>query len=225
MYFQQKLHNLRLALGYTQKEMGLKLGLNPTYISALENGAKQPSESVMNHVALLEQARNAGLLCDGDHHPIPSSGILPAPRLVDEGKGYQFRNQRVIPVIGMAHAGEPGIYEEIGKDWADWVPTDCRDAQAYGARIEGDSMINSDPGISFDERDIVIAQPSVEPTSGCFILGRFTNEGTTFRRYEKFGDVIRLIPLNHRYQVTEHSRSEFKWIHPIYTRVTLLWNR
>ncbi len=86
-------------------------------------------------------------------------------------------------------------------------------------------MRATNPGLSFEPGDFIVAQPSEQAHSGCFVMARFINDGVIFRRYESTGEKIRLVPLNERYEASDHARSEFLWIYPVHGRYTQLWKR
>ena len=77
----------------------------------------------------------------------------------------------------------------------------------------------------FQENDLVIVQPSVEIYSGCFIVARFVDDGIVFRRLEMAEGVIRLIPLNARYPVTEHPPTSSSWIYPVWGMWRQIWRK
>lgn len=126
----------------------------------------------------------------------------------------------MIPVVGWAHAGEAGSYEEIPKAWQEKIPTESPDPHAFAVELEGDSM---EP--KFSEGDVLIVQPSEQPYSGCFVVARFINDGIIFRRMEMSGDQIVLQPLNERWPMSTHSPDEFAWIYPVWGRFTRIWKR
>lgn len=129
--------------------------------------------------------------------------------------------ERMVPVIGWAHAGDAGRYDEIPKSWQNRVPTDCSDPKAFGVSLEGDSM---EP--KFSDGDILIVQPTTEAHSGCFVVARFADDSVIFRRLEMRRGRIILVPLNHfQYQSSEHSPDEFSWIYPVYARITMMWRK
>ena len=212
MEFARQLATLRKTLGLTQEEMGTRLGVSGNWISLLEGNKKEPGDALMRHLELLQQAVDAGLLEKAQ--PIKMQPVdckIPDP---------EFPPAKFVPVIGWAHAGESAGYEEIPKSWADQVPTECRDPKAFAVRLEGDSM---EP--TFREGDLLIVMPSKEPYSGCFVVCRFKDDGVVFRRLETAGSVIRLVPLNDRYPVSEHSAEDFSWIYPVWGRWSQLWKR
>lgn len=137
----------------------------------------------------------------------------------DISRQYQT-SMRMIPVVGWAHAGDAASYEEIPDAWKEKIATECRDQKAFGVRLEGDSM---EP--KFSEGDILILQPSEQAHSGSLVVARFKDDGVIFRRLEMTGKTITLVPLNPRYQATQHKPEEFAWIYPIWGRITHLWRK
>ena len=127
---------------------------------------------------------------------------------------------RMIPVIGWAHAGQSENYEELPKSWQHKIPTECRDVRAFAVALEGDSMKPE-----FYEGDKLIIQPSEEVYSGCYAVARFVDDGVVFRRLEMSQGMIRLIPLNERYPVTEHHPAEFSWIYPVWGMWRQIWKK
>jgi SOS-response transcriptional repressor LexA len=226
MNFPEKLLKLRKSLRLSQVALGLKLGLSSTYISALENGGREPSETVANYVDLLLRAHDAGLLGDvgGDKPPIipfpDAQGNLATLR-EDAGRNGHPRR---IPLLGMAHAGNANAYEEIPRSWQETVPTDCRDPKAFALSLEGDSMVGQ-KGLSLFHGDVLVVQPSVQPYSGCIVVARFVNDGVVCRQFESAGDKLVLAPLNERFPVSEHNPDEFSWIYPVWGRWTQIWKR
>ena len=106
----------------------------------------------------------------------------------------------VIPVINKVSAGYPLNFTDL-----DYPPSvadeyircvDLHDAQAFAARVCGDSM---EP--AYHQEDIVVFSPNTSPQNGddCFV--RFADYGgTTFKRfYQDNASAIRLQPLNSKY--------------------------
>lgn len=204
--FSERILSLRKRLAITQSAFAERLGLSLSYIHQLEAGKRTPSDAVMTLIGMLEQQLDAGL-------------IHPANPQVTSVKDGGRRPDKVIPVLGWAHAGEATAYDEIAKGWQEWIPTECRDEKAFAVRLEGDSMERE-----FKESDVIVVMPSVEAYSGCYVVCRFAaNDGIQFRRYETSGDRISLVPLNERYAITTHERKDFSWIYPVWGRWTQLW--
>ncbi len=127
---------------------------------------------------------------------------------------------RKIPILGWVHAGEAGSYEEIPSDWQEAILTDCRDPKAFGVRVEGNSMADS-----YQEGDQLVLMPSEEAHSGCCGVCKFKDGSFVFRRIEIAGDNICLVPENPRYTPTNHHRSDFSWIYPVWESKRQLWKR
>jgi SOS-response transcriptional repressor LexA len=228
MNFPEKLLKLRKSLRLSQVALGSRLGLSSTYISALENGGREPSETVANYVDLLLQAFDAGLLVEGS--PVKTkddAGETPKniTKIKEDPLPYRVQGMRKVPIVSWAHAGDAVSYEELPTHWQNSITTECRDPHAFAAILEGDSMRATQPGISFEPGDFIVAQPSEQAYSGCFAMAKFTNDGVIFRRFETTGEKVRLVPLNERYPVSEHTRDEFHWIYPVFARVTHLSSR
>lgn len=141
---------------------------------------------------------------------------------VEDSTDVQSASDRVearfIPVVGWAHAGEAGNYEELPSDWQQRVPTECRDPQAFAVLLEGESM---EP--KWSAGDMLILQPGCQPYSGCLAVCRFKDDGVVFRRVEFLPDEVRLIALNPAYPTTSYPRESFSWIYPLWGRWTQVW--
>ncbi|WAC21001.1 helix-turn-helix domain-containing protein [Luteolibacter sp. SL250] len=196
--FSSILFRIRKELDLTQEEIASKLGVTGNYVSLLEGGKKEASDALKARLqALSTQVQEAA---------------------VENGK------QRRIPLLGWAHAGSAGVYEETPFSWQKTIPTDCRDPKAFGLVLEGDSMIGQ-KGLSLHHGDVLVVQPSEQPYSGCIVVARFNNDGVICRQLEMNGSRLILAPLNERYPVSEHAPEEFAWIYPVFGSWTQLWNR
>lgn len=191
--------------------MAERMGLSKSYVHQLEVSKRTPSDSVETLVRMLEDQLAAGIIVPGE---TSASVNQDEARL----RGAEKQEFRQIPVIGWAHAGDAASYEEIPQDWQDRVPTECRDPKAFAVRLEGDSMAPR-----FWEGDVLILQPSETAYSGCFVVAKFDNDGVVFRRIEMSGPRISLVPLNERYDITQHAPEEFSWIYPVWGRWTQIW--
>ncbi len=125
-----------------------------------------------------------------------------------------------VPIINKVTAGYPRHFTDL-----DYPPSvadeyircpDVHDAQAFAARVVGDSM---EP--SYHEGDIVIFSPNTPARSGddCFI--RFAEDAeTTFKRfYQDDEDTVRLQPLNDRYPSELYPRERITGLWPAVFRV------
>ena len=210
MNFPEKLLSLRNKLGMNQSEMGDKLGLSLNYISSLERERKLPSDAVLNHVDLLLDAVESG------YYDFNATTVMeedtPYGETSKNKTVYNKNRTRMIPVIGWAHAGDPIDYEEQYCEEADYVPTLCRDDKAFGLTLEGDSMMPR-----YHEGAELIISPSEQAYSGQYVVVKFTRHSDVlFRRLERTGDTITLIPENEKYAVKEYATTDFEWIYPVY---------
>ncbi|MFC5049220.1 helix-turn-helix domain-containing protein [Rubritalea spongiae] len=205
-----------------KEELAKRLGCSRPMLYLYETGQNEPPTEFLRKLAELEAEAGVRQTTSGDVKLLNSAANLSnqsAPMISDEGGFYRTSTScKVIPIVGWAHAGNPFNYEELPESWREEISTHCRDNNAYAVRIEGDSM---EP--RFYDDDILVVMPSEAPHSGCFAVCKFADGGVSFRRVEIELDTVRLIPLNVRYQITEHAKEDFEWIYPVFERRTLLW--
>lgn len=204
MEFSQKLSALRQRLGITQDEMATRMGISSNYVSLLEKGKKAPGPAIERHLELIDRIESAGLSGRNE------SGFT----LRDEPAipyGRKSPPERMIPVIGWAHAGMAESYEEIPEMWQDKVPCTIRDEKSFAVRLEGDSM---EP--KYCAGDVLILQPSVEPYNGCLAVIKMKSDGFLFRRVERRADFVRMIPLNPQWGTEEIPNDQITWIFPVW---------
>jgi phage repressor protein C with HTH and peptisase S24 domain len=126
----------------------------------------------------------------------------------------------VVPIINRVSAGYPQEFTDL-----DYPPSvadeyircvDVHDAQAFAARVVGDSM---EP--DYREGDVVVFSPNTPARSGddCFV--RFADDGgTTFKRYYQDDEAtIRLQPLNNRYPAEVYDRRKINGLWPAVLRI------
>jgi SOS-response transcriptional repressor LexA len=204
-HFSQRTDFLATALCVFLRDLPGIIGISPRSMFGYRSGKYPVTAKALRKLEAAEQ----------------SAGIDPAPQTDTQVRSRVPSNSiKTIPVISWVHAGEAGNYEELPDSWQNIIPTECQDKKAFGVYLEGDSM---EP--KFSEGDVLIVQPSEEAHSGCLVVARFLTDGVIFRRCEMIGGVIRLIPLNERYPVTEHQPAEFSWIYPVWGRWTQIWRR
>jgi len=128
-----------------------------------------------------------------------------------------------VPIINKVPAGYPRHFTDL-----DYPPSvaqeyvrcpDMHDAQAFAARVVGDSM---EP--DYHEGDIVVFSPNTPARAGddCFV--RFeADAATTFKRfYQDEKNTIRLQPLNSEYPAETHPRERITGLWPAMYRVERL---
>lgn len=219
MDFPQKLLALRQSLGLTQEEMAVRMGISSNYVSLLEKGKKDPSDAISRHVDLIDRMTRAGMQAAAGIHVTPGDltdtlALYSSPTTLREEPahyGYKATINRMIPVLGFAHAGLAENYEEIPEDWQDKVPASIRDPKAFAVRLEGDSM---EP--KFCTGDVLILKPSGEVYSGCLAVLKLKDDGFVFRRVERRAEFVRLIPLNPQWPTEEMPNEHVTWIFPVW---------
>lgn len=234
MQFPIFLRNAMDAKGYTQQQLAELAEVDQGSVSRYLRGKASPKASEIIRLAAALEVSTDWLLTGDEPGPgikgylkklkavrnavVHGSGNLAAAEadfdaLMHEGPGI-----RRIPVLGWAHAGQAKAYEELPREFQDTVPTDCRDPQAFGVVLEGDSM---EP--SFREGDLLILMPGTRVHSGCLAVIRLADDGVLFRRIQIVGDRYRLLPLNPRYETEEFSQDQISWIYPVWGSWRQLW--
>ncbi len=105
----------------------------------------------------------------------------------------------MVPLINKVAAGYPSDFTDLDYPVQvadEYAPCpDIEDAQAFAARVVGDSMLPE-----YAEGDIVVFSPAAEVTDGCDCFVRIEpDHETTFKRVFFDDDRVRLQPLNPRF--------------------------
>ncbi|RYD19914.1 MAG: LexA family transcriptional regulator [Verrucomicrobiaceae bacterium] len=209
MELPERVITFRQSNDLTQSDLAKILGISSNYVSLIENGQREPGEGIVRHFELLERAYACGLFGES----------MTSEDFPGETPPSSSRNKsRRVPVLGMAHAGEATLYEEIPKDWQDWVDTESRDEKAFGVRLEGESMAPS-----YLPNDVLILNPSSEIYSGCLAVLKLKTDGFVFRQIERRSDHLKLVPLNPRWTVEEIPLSEVEWVYPLFGMYRQVW--
>ena len=145
-------------------------------------------------------------------------------RKINEAKGNiseAISAGRPVPIINNVAAGYP--YQFTDMDYPPSVADeyvrcpDVHDAQAFAARVVGDSMTPK-----YDEGDIVIFSPNRQPSEGSDCFVRFEDGSTTFKRFRAAGDKIRLEPLNDEYPAETYPPDAVTGLWPAVMRIQRL---
>ena len=211
---------MRKQLGLSQEECAVQLGFTRSYISQLESEArdkdgklKEPGKQFIGALDRLENQHDA--------QKSYSTSILNEHSLItqEEPPECPALSIRNVPVISWAHAGDAATYEELPIDWQQTVPSTCKDKDAFGLEVEGDSMQpNYQPGT------VLIVMPTREPRNGCLVVAKLKKNGVVFRRFNLIADnCIRLSAYNPIYPPYEGSNEDFWWIYPIHSTVKNEW--
>jgi SOS-response transcriptional repressor LexA len=224
----ERTDSLAARMGVSLRQLAGKIGISNALLFACRKGKTPLTNKTWSKLEHLEKQQskkesapdNPNLRITQSSGSPKKLGVRETTHSTWEESPIGRRLERMVPVIGWAHAGEAGSYEELPKSWQNRVPTDCGDPKAFGVSLEGDSM---EP--KFSDGDILIVQPTTEAHSGCFVVARFVDDSVIFRRLEMRRDRIILVPLNPQYLASEHTADEFSWIYPVWARITKMWKK
>lgn len=178
----------RILMGFTQEELGEKLGLQKSAIAKYENGrVENMKRSVIANMANILKCSPSYLM--GWEEDLPTSK----------------RHAVTINVLGRVAAGIPleaieDIIdtEEIDEDLA-------RTGTFFGLQIHGDSM---EPRMC--EGDIVIVRRQDDAESGEIVIATVNGSDATCKRLRKYRDGIELISNNPSYDPMFFSNEEIE---------------
>ena len=181
----------RKALGWTILDLANRIGSDVGNVSRLERGKQGYSDEILSKIA-------AALGCPvGDlFQGIPAESNVEVTAL----------GSRRIPVLSYVQAGAltESVVPYTNPD--DWLLTDLDlSRSAFALRIKGQSMYSPMSEESFNEGDLVVIDPSVEPLPGDFVVAKNGEHEATFKKYRPRGVnengvvVFELVPLNPDY--------------------------
>ena len=139
-----RLKELRLSAGFSQKELAEKMFVNQTAVSQWERGVTSPSPATLLRLGELYDVSTDYLLGRDDE-----------PRPHTEKKGVK------IPVLGRVAAGIPITAVEEVLDYEEIEESLAKTGDFYGLQIRGTSM---EP--KFSEGDVVIVRQQNDVESG-----------------------------------------------------------
>ena len=187
---------LRKNEGWTQEELGEKLGVTKVTISSYERGTRQPNPKMLNALATLFGVSVDEIL--GRETSSPNRENDPAPM-----SDFIFPKTVHIPIIGHVRAGCDTLAEQSVEGYMEAAPDLLkRWPDAAAIKIWGNSM---EPELR--EGDCVIISRQAETKSGDIAVVCVNgNEGAVKRvRWDDAG--LDLIPSNPAYG-TQHFSSE-----------------
>ncbi len=184
----ERIKERRILMGFTQEELGEKLGLQKSAIAKYENGrVENMKRSVIANMANILKCSPSYLM--GWEEDLPTSK----------------RHAVTINVLGRVAAGIPleaieDIIdtEEIDEDLA-------RTGTFFGLQIHGDSM---EPRMC--EGDIVIVRRQDDAESGEIVIATVNGSDATCKRLRKYRDGIELISNNPSYDPMFFSNEEIE---------------
>lgn len=198
----------RKALGWTILDLANRIGSDVGNVSRLERGKQGYSDEILAKIA-------AALGC-----PV---GELFLGVEKESNVELTALGSRRIPVLSYVQAGAltESVVPYTNPD--DWLLTDLDlSRSAFALRIKGLSMYSPQSEESFNEGDLVVIDPSVEPLPGDFVVAKNGDHEATFKKYrprginEKGAVVFELVPLNPDYPSV---RSDYTQVQIIGTMV------
>lgn len=180
--YSERIKQLRLARGWSQRDLADKLDVTKVAVSHYERGVRKPDINVVT------------ALCDIFN--VSSDYLLGAEdvtmRYLREDDLRKLDSVRRVPVFGDVAAGVP---IEAIEDVIDWEEiTEGLPGEYFGLRVKGDSM---SPRIMEGDVLIVHAQPDVE--SGEVAIVQINGDHATCKRVMKHSDGVSLISFNPSY--------------------------
>lgn len=183
----------RNALQLTQEELAKRIGVSRVSVSQWERGDTSPKGENFHKLVQVLQV-SAQWLIDGKGDPEPSGFQNVTPATLGTHQ---------IPVLSYVQAGQLTAVREIRDvdGSLEYVQADDDIGErAFGMRISGDSMTPV-----FDEGDLVIIDPDIDPVPGDYVAAKNGSREATFKKYRPRGfnpdgvEYFELVPLNDDY--------------------------
>lgn len=175
-YFSNKLKNYRKDKGFTQKELGEKVGVAHNTISGYESGKAEPEQDMLFKLAdVLDVSIN-------DFFP-PIGNLI------------SIKQTKMIPVLGAIACGDPILAEENVIDSMAFPSELLPSGKLFFLRAKGDSMT---PIIQEDAYVMIRKQEDVETGEIAAVLVNGDTEAT-LKRVRKLGDTVLLEAINEEY--------------------------
>ncbi len=193
MTFGKRIKLMREKKGWTQAELGERLGLSDKAVSTWEKDIKVPRVSTIQKIADLFHVTQGFLLGEEDRPAHPNRASVK------------------IPVLGNVAAGTPIMaveeYFDIGDcdTWEEIPEALAHTGTFFGLRINGDSM---EPKMS--RGDIVIVRQQNDINSGEIGIVMVGNEEATCKKIKKRPDGIMLISTNPKYEPMYYNNEQIE---------------
>lgn len=189
----ENIRRRRKALGWTILELANRIGSDVGNVSRLERGKQGFSDDMLAKVAAALGCSVAELFSgESDDSNVQTAAI----------------GSRRIPLLSYVQAGAltECVVPYPSSPPDDWLLTDLELSRtAFALRIKGLSMYSPTNEESFNEGDIVVIDPEVEPLPGDFVVAKNGEHEATFKKYrprgvtERGAVVFELVPLNPDY--------------------------
>lgn len=195
MEMASRIKERRLALGYTQEELAVKLGLQKSAIAKYENGrVENIKRSVIVNMANI-------LDCSPSYLMGWESNINP----IKDSNNRKKKIGVVIKVLGRVAAGIPIEAIEDIIDTEEITEEMASTGEFFGLQIHGDSM---EPRMY--EGDVVIVRQQDDAESGDIVIAMVNGNDATCKRLAKYAGGIGLISLNSKYEPMMFSNKEIE---------------
>ena len=181
--FAERLKQLRLQHGLTQKELAKVMGVSSSAVGMWEIGRNEPDYKTLKRLADFFDVSIDYLLGKTDDPTPPQKRLEDYPWYVE---------LRPIPVYNGASAGDIGTFPD-DRNIVMWISVPKKGPGKYGVIVHGDSM---EPDIK--DGDIVVIDPDVAIDNGSKVI--VIIDGQAYVKKIYFQDnVIVLQSLNPRY--------------------------
>jgi len=223
---------IRLLVKYygSQRRLVKELGVHKNTLSNWVKGRHKPDSdslrliSEATGVSLEWLSRGEGEMYPRRHQEYYSIKPKTEDNTLLPGDVHELGHGRQVPVVGMVHAG---IWAEANDGGyppgaaSDYVITDLPGKNLFAVRVEGDSMKPE-----FQEGDIIIIDPDLEPKPGDYILAKVEEENeATFKKLgvAEIGGkhYVVLKPLNRDYEDQLIEPDQVRLIGKVVERKTL----
>lgn len=190
----QKIDLVCKTLGVRQNKLAEMLGITPTFLSRVKNGAQKSKVVDLKLDVLL----------GGKVDPLSNARPVPA----------SSRRLCRVPVVSWARAGESDFnYDDLAAFLDETVESECLDENAFALIVEGDSM---EPLLLAGDR--VVFSPNTEPRNGDVVVARLRESGGVmvkrFHRTGPEGATARLSSANPNYAPRDIPLKDFRFIYP-----------
>ncbi|MFO3716085.1 LexA family protein [Anaerococcus cruorum] len=169
---EKRLKSLRADCGFSQSELGQKLHVGKTTVSAWENGVSSPDLETLVRMADI-------------------FGVSPNYLLGTENVKNKSNDSYEVPVYRAVSCGNPFIADEDIIDYEDIDPRLKSQGDHFGLRLKGRSM---EP--RFNEGDVVIVRKQSDVDSGSIAIVRVNGDEATMKIVKKSPEGITLVATN-----------------------------
>lgn len=170
----KNIKTLREQAGFSQEQLGEKLGKTRSAISQYESGAIIPRMGVIEDIASIFNVRKSEILGETSFHDrIPLTA----------------RSTATIPVVGKLHAGNPQDIEDVDKTIEIPASVLAHHPKSYGWIVEGDCMDKVYP-----EGCTIVIDTAMEPQDGSIGAVRLDGYQEVMRRIHKGANTLILSP-------------------------------